>query len=141
ADWHGLQVEPYRGEYRRGGRDRAPQAPEGKGRERDGQRDEVDPAEARLAHEGEIRAPQLQDSVQGRGPQEEPGLRGQVREVLQLGRRGGTGSRSRPRPSRLTSRPMATTAPTLELRGITKAFGSVQALDDVDFEVRSGAVR
>jgi D-xylose transport system ATP-binding protein len=35
---------------------------------------------------------------------------------------------------------MATTAPTLELRGISKAFGSVQALDDVDFEVRSGEV-
>src|SRR5438552_8477911 len=35
---------------------------------------------------------------------------------------------------------MATTAPILELRGITKAFGSVQALDDVDFEVRSGEV-
>src|SRR2546423_2062732 len=35
---------------------------------------------------------------------------------------------------------MATSAPTLHLRGITKAFGSVQALDDVDFEVRSGEV-
>src|SRR5204863_4924063 len=35
---------------------------------------------------------------------------------------------------------MATSAPTLELRGITKAFGSVQALDDVDFEVRAGEV-
>jgi D-xylose transport system ATP-binding protein len=35
---------------------------------------------------------------------------------------------------------MATTAPTLELRGITKAFGSVQALADVDFEARSGEV-
>jgi D-xylose transport system ATP-binding protein len=35
---------------------------------------------------------------------------------------------------------MATTAPTLELRGITKTFGSVQALDDVDFEVHSGEV-
>jgi D-xylose transport system ATP-binding protein len=35
---------------------------------------------------------------------------------------------------------MATTAPTLELRGITKTFGSVQALDNVDFEVRSGEV-
>ena len=35
---------------------------------------------------------------------------------------------------------MATTAPTLELRGITKTFGSVQALDGVDFEVRSGEV-
>jgi D-xylose transport system ATP-binding protein len=35
---------------------------------------------------------------------------------------------------------MATTAPTLELRGVSKAFGSVQALDDVDFEVRSGEV-
>jgi len=35
---------------------------------------------------------------------------------------------------------MATTAPRLELRGITKAFGSVQALDDVGFEVRAGEV-
>jgi D-xylose transport system ATP-binding protein len=35
---------------------------------------------------------------------------------------------------------MATTAPTLELRGISKAFGSVQALSDVDFEVRAGEV-
>src|SRR2546426_2185522 len=31
-------------------------------------------------------------------------------------------------------------APTLELRGISKAFGSVQALDEVDFEVRDGEV-
>jgi D-xylose transport system ATP-binding protein len=30
--------------------------------------------------------------------------------------------------------------PTLELRGITKSFGSVQALSDVDFEVRPGEV-
>jgi D-xylose transport system ATP-binding protein len=30
--------------------------------------------------------------------------------------------------------------PLLELRGITKSFGSVQALTDVDFEVRSGEV-
>ncbi len=35
---------------------------------------------------------------------------------------------------------IATDAPTLELRGISKAFGSVQALADVDFEVRSGEV-
>src|ERR1700757_4348225 len=35
---------------------------------------------------------------------------------------------------------MATTAPILELRGISKAFGSVQALDDVDFEARAGEV-
>jgi D-xylose transport system ATP-binding protein len=31
-------------------------------------------------------------------------------------------------------------APTLELRGISKSFGSVQALTEVDFEVRSGEV-
>jgi D-xylose transport system ATP-binding protein len=31
-------------------------------------------------------------------------------------------------------------APTLELRGISKAFGSVQALAEVDFEVRDGEV-
>ena len=30
--------------------------------------------------------------------------------------------------------------PTLELRGISKSFGSVQALTDVDFEVRTGEV-
>jgi D-xylose transport system ATP-binding protein len=35
---------------------------------------------------------------------------------------------------------LATTTPTLELRGISKAFGSVQALDDVDFAVRDGEV-
>ena len=33
-----------------------------------------------------------------------------------------------------------TDTPTLELRGISKSFGSVQALTDVDFEVRSGEV-
>src|SRR5438874_738917 len=31
-------------------------------------------------------------------------------------------------------------APTLELRGISKSFGSVQALDDVEFDVRDGEV-
>jgi D-xylose transport system ATP-binding protein len=31
-------------------------------------------------------------------------------------------------------------APTLELRGVSKSFGSVQALTDVDFEVRNGEV-
>ena len=36
--------------------------------------------------------------------------------------------------------PMATTTPTLELRGISQGFGSVQALVDVDFEVRDGEV-
>src|ERR671934_2170380 len=30
--------------------------------------------------------------------------------------------------------------PTLELRGVYKSFGSVQALSDVDFEVRAGEV-
>ena len=33
-----------------------------------------------------------------------------------------------------------TDAPLLELRGVTKSFGSVQALTDVDFEVRAGEV-
>ena len=35
---------------------------------------------------------------------------------------------------------MASEAPLLELRGVTKSFGSVQALTDVDFEVRRGEV-
>src|SRR6266581_5739915 len=34
----------------------------------------------------------------------------------------------------------ATGTPTLELRGISKSFGSVQALTEVDFEVRNGEV-
>ena len=33
-----------------------------------------------------------------------------------------------------------TTPPTLELRGVSKSFGSVEALADVDFEVRDGEV-
>ena len=35
---------------------------------------------------------------------------------------------------------MASETPLLELRGVTKSFGSVQALTDVDFEVRRGEV-
>ena len=31
-------------------------------------------------------------------------------------------------------------APALQLRGVSKAFGAVQALQDVDFEVYSGEV-
>src|SRR6476659_608668 len=37
------------------------------------------------------------------------------------------------------SRPMTDT-PLLEIRGLSKTFGSVQALTDVDFEVRAGEV-
>ena len=36
--------------------------------------------------------------------------------------------------------PMSDAAPTLQLRGISKSFGPVQALADVDFEVRDGEV-
>ena len=35
---------------------------------------------------------------------------------------------------------MSETTPLLELRGVSKSFGSVQALTDVDFEVRRGEV-
>ncbi len=35
---------------------------------------------------------------------------------------------------------MSDTPPLLELRNLTKAFGSVQALSGVDMEVRSGEV-
>ena len=35
---------------------------------------------------------------------------------------------------------VATNTPTLELRGISKSFGSVQALTDVDFDVHAGEV-
>jgi D-xylose transport system ATP-binding protein len=36
--------------------------------------------------------------------------------------------------------PLATPAPILELRGVSKTFGAVQALTDVDFDVRAGEV-
>src|SRR6266542_2543367 len=35
---------------------------------------------------------------------------------------------------------LVTDTPLLELRGVSKSFGSVQALTDVDFEVRKGEV-
>ncbi len=40
----------------------------------------------------------------------------------------------------MTTMTTSTTAPLLELRGISKHFGFVQALTDVDFEVRAGEV-
>jgi D-xylose transport system ATP-binding protein len=44
-------------------------------------------------------------------------------------------------PSETTARETAGgDAPLLEMRGITKSFGSVQALSDVDFDVRNGEV-
>ncbi len=36
--------------------------------------------------------------------------------------------------------PVTVATPTLETRGVWKSFGSVNALEDVDFEVRSGEV-
>jgi D-xylose transport system ATP-binding protein len=42
--------------------------------------------------------------------------------------------------SRTTKPPDLSETPLLQLRGITKSFGSVQALSDVDFEVRDGEV-
>jgi D-xylose transport system ATP-binding protein len=39
-----------------------------------------------------------------------------------------------------TPAPAAVVTPALETRDVTKAFGSVRALEDVDFEVRSGEV-
>ena len=39
-----------------------------------------------------------------------------------------------------TPTPAAETAPVLETRGVTKSFGQVNALADVDFEVRAGEV-
>jgi D-xylose transport system ATP-binding protein len=39
-----------------------------------------------------------------------------------------------------TPPPAAVATPALEVRGVTKSFGSVLALEDVDFEVRAGEV-
>ena len=43
-------------------------------------------------------------------------------------------------PAEPTPTETALSTPTLETRGVSKSFGSVQALVDVDFEVRSGEV-
>ena len=40
----------------------------------------------------------------------------------------------------MTATPTSTTAPLLEIRDLSKSFGSVQALTAVDFEVRAGEV-
>ncbi|MDX6484050.1 MAG: D-xylose transport system ATP-binding protein [Gaiellaceae bacterium] len=50
------------------------------------------------------------------------------------------GRLDRPARTHLHLRPLATMTPTLELRGLSKAFGPVQALEEVDFEVRDGEV-
>src|SRR6185503_9022507 len=47
--------------------------------------------------------------------------------------------RAPPSPLSYETRPL-TDSPLLELRGVTKSFGSVQALTDVDLEVRRGEV-
>ena len=51
-----------------------------------------------------------------------------------MGVPGGTSTASLKGPSRVSETPL------LELRGISKSFGSVQALSDVDFDVRNGEV-
>src|SRR5205085_3762017 len=43
-------------------------------------------------------------------------------------------------PMTTTTPPTPSTEPLLELRGVSKNFGSVQALTEVDFEVRAGEV-
>ena len=100
-----------------------------------GQRHAVDPADSRLGHEGELQAP-----VHGRLPEEEPGLHRRLQEVLQVGdpRR-----RGRPRGPRTadTNAPVTSDLePDARAAGVSKSFGSVQALRGVDFEVRDGEV-
>jgi len=43
-------------------------------------------------------------------------------------------------PAESTPTPSATSTPALEARGVSKSFGSVDALVDVDFEVRAGEI-
>src|SRR6516165_4531640 len=50
------------------------------------------------------------------------------------------GAPARAPPSHSGRNATVNDTPLLELRGITKSFGSVQALTDVDFEVRNGEV-
>ena len=92
--------------------------------------------QARLDHEGE-----LQDALHEWVPEEEGRLRGRLREVLQVGRIGVGAPRGAPTsPPASMNAAIATGTPRLEIRGISKSFGSVQALSDVDFEVRNGEV-
>src|ERR1700682_5178499 len=55
--------------------------------------------------------------------------------------KGGAPNRAARRPFKTrTCEPMADDVPTLELRGISKSFGSVQALTEVNLSVRAGEV-
>ena len=89
-----------------------------------------------LDHQGELHA-----ALQGQVPEAERGVLRGVQAVLQVSRPNrveaclGT-------PPRLLAQgpPLVSDTPLLEIRDLTKTFGSVQALTDVDFEVRSGEV-
>src|SRR3954453_16085881 len=59
---------------------------------------------------------------------------------MNAGRRGVRATSRLPRSTECGRNPRMAAAPTLELRGVSKSFGSVQALTDVDFEVRDGEV-
>ena len=80
--------------------------------------------------------------LHGQVPEEERRLRRRVQEVLQVdeSRRTVEAPDWAPPPSCGRNRDRDRRHPLLQLRGITKSFGSVQALTDVDFEVRHGEV-
>ena len=92
----------------------------------------VDPAQAGRRHEGQHQGVPRR----GRLPQGRRDLRGQARDQVQGARAvmtpttDGGGSRERPSGA----------VPLLELKGVSKRFGAVQALHEVDFDVRAGEV-
>ncbi len=90
-----------------------------------------------LDHQGE-----LHPALQGRVPEAERGLLRGVQAVLQVVVPGsGGGAFDTPPPFLLGRSPtLVSDTPLLEIRDLSKTFGSVQALTDVDFEVRSGEV-
>ena len=90
-----------------------------------------------LDHEGELHA-----ALHGQVPEEERRLHRRLQAVLQVGRAQHAVEAPDRAPPPAFGRKRATVddTPLLQLRGITKSFGSVQALTDVDFEVRRGEV-
>ena len=90
-----------------------------------------------LDHEGELQA-----ALHGQVPEEERRLhRRRTSSTASRPTRATVEAPGRaPPPLSGRKRPTVDETPLLELRGITKSFGSVQALTDVDFEVRHGEV-
>ena len=138
ADEHRLQVRARRGERgscRSGRAVQGQEAPKTNATRPNGSKKQPtlrDPG--CVDHQGELHA-----ALHGQVPEAERRVLRGVQAVLQVDRRRGWRRLRVPPLSSRRTRPVSDT-PLLEIRDLSKTFGSVQALTDVDFEVRAGEV-